>query len=267
MSKKPIKIYTDLTIIKQDVLDLIDIFQSNLQDVEIMIDDQPIFESEQLEQFDATYRATSLLARGYWPEIIGEGVKSQGERRLIELKISRVSAILTNRKKSGQKEDELIKAVSNILLRHCNRTHHSWVFTVILPFFSIGVILQPIARRYYSSFVAQTAFMLGIGICLEVVALFALGIIARFFKVDARIFLFPGMTEIKKTYGRRETIGAVIVALSLFVFMTLSVFFLFSMLHNNFRYNNGYNSGYNSGYEQGVHDANATMTAQAQKKH
>src|SRR5260221_2600655 len=94
MRKRPPKSYSCLTLLKQDIRELVRLFQKNLQDVEIVIDDIRILDIAQLEQVDAAYYATALMARGYYDDVLGQDSSGIGKRRLAERNMCMKSAIL-----------------------------------------------------------------------------------------------------------------------------------------------------------------------------
>src|SRR5260370_33833686 len=94
MRKRPPKSYICLTLLKQDIRELVRLFKKNLQDVEIVIDDIRILDSAQLEQFDAAYQATSLIARAACDEDLGQLPSGRGKRRLREQMMGSRTAIL-----------------------------------------------------------------------------------------------------------------------------------------------------------------------------
>src|SRR5258708_13264962 len=116
MRKRPPKSYICLTLLKQDIRELVRLFQKNLQDVEIVIDDICILDSAQLEQFDIAYQAKSLIARGYYDEVLGQDTSGKGKRRLVELKMIKQSPILLpTLTQVGMREPEEVVHIGKVL--------------------------------------------------------------------------------------------------------------------------------------------------------
>ncbi len=121
-----------LTLYKRDISELIHLFQTHLEQVEITMDGLPIADTTQLDQFDPTYQATSLLARGYrygTPELDGE---LESETRYLELRMSKERAVLRLRgwKASGKAEPEVSRQIKKVLWRCQNRIHQFLQLTV-----------------------------------------------------------------------------------------------------------------------------------------
>jgi hypothetical protein len=95
-TQKQIVRFVDIALFKPDLEELIQLLQNHLQDVEIFIDDQRILESVQLAQFDENYQATSLRARGYWPEMAGENAGEPEKRLQIEVTMNKLLVVLSS---------------------------------------------------------------------------------------------------------------------------------------------------------------------------
>src|SRR5450432_2860706 len=128
MRKKLQQSYTCLTLFKQDIRELVWLFQTHLQNVEIVIDGNRILDIAQLEQFDPAYQAQSLIARGYYHEILEEDTKRQGEPPLVELRMSKVIALLIVWKEAGEAEPAMLADIRKLLLRHLNRVYQFLIF-------------------------------------------------------------------------------------------------------------------------------------------
>ncbi len=230
MSKKPIQVFTNLTIIKPDLIKLIDIFQRNLQDVEITIDDQPLYDDQQLEHFAMTYQASSLLVRGYWSEKIDKNVNSHNDRQVVELKANRRVATLLIWTEDEKEESEVLDAVKNVLLHCQKRRSQSFRFFSFLLLCTSFAPLQEVSRDHNFSFVSQFFFEVGGGLLLAAVALFLWGTTVRFLKLDTGIFLFPGAREALRAWGKREAVGTVIVAFLVQIIIILLVGIVFSLV-------------------------------------
>jgi hypothetical protein len=83
-----------LTLYKQDISELIHLFQTHLEQVEITMDGLPIADTTQLDQCDPTYQAVSLTARGYSRRSDGKEKTNHSERRSLELRMTRRRAVL-----------------------------------------------------------------------------------------------------------------------------------------------------------------------------
>lgn len=266
MSKKQALTYTYVTLFKPEIKELIDIFQTNLQDVVIIIDEQGILESTQLDQFDATYQAKSLLMRGYQSAIAGDSSEGQREQQLVELKMSRSSAVLSSWKEAGAVEPEMLVQVKRLLLSRHNRVHQFLVLFSAMCLFGIFVTLQPLAYYYNFNLIEQVLLEVVGALILVPITIFLYSVVVRFFKLGTRIFLFPGATKGTRIYGRRETIGAVFVALFLIMLMTLAVNLASrAVITTGVIPNLVPGTSYNKGYQQGIQDAQATITARAKR--
>lgn len=228
VSKKQIQAFVDLTLFKQDIAELVQLFQNYLQDVEFTIDDQRIVENTQLEQFEASYQAQSLLARGYWSGITGEDVNGQSERLPIELKMNKAMAVLTSRNIVG--ESEFLGRVRKVLLHH-----HTFV-QQILQIVTIGLFLSPLLsvmsllKYYHISSTLQ--FLSEIGAIILGIPAFVLlfAFIVTRLKLEARIYLFPGKTTTAQVYHRSDMVARLVVALVLLIVFDGFLVILFRLL-------------------------------------
>lgn len=226
MKKAQQQIYTCLTFFEPDIKELIQLFQNNLQDVEIIIDGLHISDITQLEQFDPPYQATSLVARGYSPAMV-EDAKSQEERLLIELKMSNVSAVL-HWNKVGQTDHKLLVQIRTLLLRQLSRVHqYMTVGASILCLFMPISLLESVTNQYQPSSIIS--FLLGIvgSVLLGSVGIFLYAFIIHFLKMKTTVFLLPGAIRVTRMYGQREAVSRLIIALVLLVVFEGS--FLFAL--------------------------------------
>jgi hypothetical protein len=221
-TQKQIVRFVDITLFKPDLEELIQLLQNHLQDVEIFIDDQRILESVQLAQFDENYQATSLRARGYWPETTGENAEEPEKRLLIELTINKFLGVLSSWKTLAK--SAFIVQINKLLI------HRTTFFQQILQFVVIGLFVGPIytittplfSRLQYWQFISfphKVQIFIGLlaGI-LAVPALIALFVVTiTRLKVETRNFLFPGKTRITHTHHRFNMVGRLLVVLVLFV--------------------------------------------------
>jgi len=225
-------IFIGLILLKQDIRELIQVFQTNLENVEIVIDDLNILDSSQLEQFDAAYQAKFLLARGYSHEALGEDTKNQGEYRFIELRASKEGATLLLRGWDNVRkaEPEVSMQIRRVLLHRQNHFQRFTLLCVTFSFFYLFLPLQLIAEQHHLSFITQLFFEIGGGILLGAAAFFLFLTIVRLLRLETRIFLFPGAMETTRAYGRREAIGTTAVALILLVFISVILVVAFRLL-------------------------------------
>lgn len=230
--KQQTAVFTCLTLLKQDISELVHLFHNYLQDVEIMIDDLRILDDTQLEQFDAAYQAKSFVARGYGKGDTREDSSVRHERPFVELKMSRVVASLQLRgwDTAGKADPEVSAQMKKLLLRCQNRVHQFVIMCAIFMLFSLFLAFQPIAKQHSLDFVSQLFLELGGGLVLDVVAFCLFSVFVRLLKLERRIFLFPGMTKATRVYGRREMIGTVVLALTLYVLLIVIVTIAFRFL-------------------------------------
>jgi hypothetical protein len=217
MVKRQKQIYNFLTLFKQDIRELVQLFQNNLHDVEVVVDDLHIFDITQLDQFDQAYQAKSLLARGYSSELVEEDPKLQGERLLIELKINNVSATLLGWKEDGRAEPDILMQIRTVLLRRQNHVHEFIVTVGNWMLLYLFLSLLPPLQQHHVNFILQIFLIVGSGILLALVAFFLFAFIIRRLKIETLVFLLPGATSSTKVYGRREAVGRLFVDLILLI--------------------------------------------------
>ncbi len=228
MRKRPPKSYICLTLLKQDIRELVRLFQKNLQDVEIVIDDIRILDSAQLEQFDAAYQATSLIARGYYDEVLGQDTSGIGKRRLVELKMSKKSAILLpGWNEVGNREPEVVAQIGKVLLR-CQNRIQQWLIGSVY-FFSLFLLI-PLLQEHHVAFIAQLLLTVVGSLLMAPVFLFLLSGILRLLQMDTYVFMLPGAVKATQVYGERETRGTLVVALVLLMVVEVSLIIAFRLL-------------------------------------
>jgi hypothetical protein len=231
MRKKLQQSYTCLTLFKQDIRELVLLFQTHLQNVEIVIDSNRILDIAQLEQFDPAYQVQSLIARGYYHETLKEHAKCQGEPPLIELRMSKVVALLIVWKEAGEAEPEMLADIRELLLRHLNRFHQLLIFCASFSTLLSGISpLQSVAHQHHLDFLAQLLLEAGGGTLLGLATFFLFIAIVHLLKLDTRVFLFPGMTKATQIYGRRDVIGTIVVVLIFLVLVEIIVTLAFRIL-------------------------------------
>lgn len=227
-SKQQIQAFVDLTLFKQDIEELVQLFQNHLQDVEIVIDDRRIFESTQIEEFEDSYQAQSLLARGYWSGITGEHAGGQGERLLIELRISKVMAVLTSWNTIGK--SEFLGRLRKVLLRR-----HTFVPQMV-QMVTIGLFLSPLLsivsllEHQYIRSILQLLIEIGAGILAVPAFVLLFAFLVTRLKLERRIFLFPGKTTTDQVYHRFAIVARLVVALVLLIVLDGFLILLFHWL-------------------------------------
>ncbi len=225
MRKRPPKSYICLTLLKQDIRELVRLFQKNLQDVEIVIDDIRILDSAQLEQFDAAYQATSLIARGYYDEVLGQDTSGIGKRRLVELKMSKKSAILLpGWNEVGNREPEVVAQIGKGLLR-CQNRIQQWLigFVYFFSLFLLIPLLPSLLQEHHVAFIAQLLLTVVGSLLMAPVFVFLLS-------MDTYVFMLPGAVKATQVYGERETRSTLVVALVLYTVVTVSLLIAFRLL-------------------------------------
>ena len=215
MSKKIQKSVLCLTLYKQDIRAIAQLFQENLQDAEITID------NGQIEDFDENYRAKSLVAQGY--EILGESASGESVRQLVALKISQRSAVLLASSQSDKKMYGVAKNIEEVLLRCQNRAHQYLVGSAYLSACFVPISLEVPLQQHHLPFVIQLLFIAGSALFLVPVFLFLLFTIVRSLKLDRYIFLLPGTVNPTQKYGNREAVGTAIIALVLAFIFSVSL--------------------------------------------
>ena len=232
MRKRPPKSYSCLTLLKQDIRELVRLFQKNLQDVEIVIDDIRILDSAQLEQFDAAYQAKSLLARGYCGEVLGRDTSGKGKRRLVELKMSKKSAtLLPNWNEVGNREPEAVVEIGKVLLR-CQNRFQQWLigFVYFSSLFLLIPLLPSLLQEHHVAFIAQLLLTVVGSLLMTPAFLFLLSVILRLLQMDTYVFMLLGAVKATQVYGERETRSTLVVALVLFMVVEVSLIIAFSLL-------------------------------------
>jgi hypothetical protein len=232
MRKRPqISGFVCLTLFKQDIRELVQLFQNNLQDVEIILDDLLILDSSQLDQFDVAYQAKSLIARGYSPEGIRDDTKSQDERQFIELKKSEHGITLLLRwNKVGKAEPEVSVQTRKLLLRCQNRVHQFMVGVGGWVLLSLPLSLMPTFQLHHVDYILQILLLIGPGVLLMLAAFFLFTLIVRRLHMETLVFLLPGAMRATHVYGRREAVGRLVIALVLLMIFDGSLAAAFRLL-------------------------------------
>jgi hypothetical protein len=215
-SKKFRQRYICLTLLKPDIRELIVLFKAYLQDVEIIIDGFHLSHIAQLEQYDPGYRVQLMVLRGYYCESNEVRGAYEETRRLVELKISRKSAVLIGWQEAGKKDPYIIVLIKRLLSRCQNHTYCSRVKAASMSF-SFGWIYFSLAEEHLGAYKQSIEFL--VALCLIVLLVFTLP--AWLLKLDESVFLFPGLATTTKTYGRREMIGIVVVTVVVHVMLLM----------------------------------------------
>ena len=217
---KEIQVYafSCFTLLRQDIDELIQLFQIYLQDSEIIIDDLHILKNTQLEQFDATYQAQSLIARGYYHEPAKGGTKDLTKGRLIELKISKQGArVWFHWGKSERAEPEVSVRIKQILSRGQNGVQQFLQIVVAYMFWFMPLSLLSVFQHYSVNDIPQILLTIVLSFLFVVLACLSFIFIIRFLHIEPLIFMLPGVTQTTRVYGMREAIGKLIVALVLII--------------------------------------------------
>ncbi|MGH2612874.1 MAG: hypothetical protein ACRDFB_07470 [Rhabdochlamydiaceae bacterium] len=218
-----------LTLIQQVMRELVQVFQTDLEDVEIVIDGCRVLDSAQFEQFATVYQATSLVARGYSREMGEKNTRDQSERPFVELKMGKAGAtLLLHGWHDAEKTDPTVSVhIRKVLLRCQNRVHQWLIFYTSLALFCLFLPFQLVAEQHHLDFAAQLLFEVGGGISLGAATFVLFAAIVRLLKLETRVFLFPGARESTRTHGNREVIGTMLVALILLMLVTATLFTAF----------------------------------------
>jgi len=214
-------------LFKQDIIELIQIFQNNLQDVEIIIDDIYIVDGRELEQFDTVYQARSLTARGSYHE----DTKPWSERQFIELKMNREGAtLLLDRNNPEKIELDVSTQISKVLLRCQNHIQRFLQMVIFYIFICLPISLLPIFQQHHVNYVLELFFVVTLGFLLVLTAFFLFIFIVRLLHIETTVFLFPGAVRVAQTYGLREAMGRLVVALLLFIAFDAILLIIFRIL-------------------------------------
>jgi hypothetical protein len=215
-SKKQTELFVDLTLFQQDIEELMHLFQHHLQNVEIMIDDRRIIESAQLEQFEASYQAQSLLARGYWSGTTEEHASDQSEHLLIELRMSNIMAVLTSWNAVGT--SEFLGRLRKVLLRRHTFVQHTLQAMTVFLFLGPPLTVVSLLEHQYIRSTLQLLIEIGAGILAvpDFVLLFTF-IVTRL-KLQTRIFLFPGKTTTNVSHRSGMVVRLMIALVLLMAF-------------------------------------------------
>ena len=220
-TQKQIMRFVDITLFKPDLEELIQLLQNHLQDVEIFIDDQRILESVQLAQFDENYQATSLRARGYWPETARENAEEPEKRLLIELAMDNLLVLLSSWK--TLEKSAFIVQLKKLLVRRTTFFQQTLQFVVLWLFVAplYSIVMQLFSRLQYWQFISfPHVVQIFIDLLAGILAVPALGVLFAVtiirLKVETRNFLFPGKTRITRAHHRFNMIGRLLVMLVLF---------------------------------------------------
>lgn len=227
MRKNLQRSYTCLTLFKPDINELILLFHTHLQEVEIVIDNQPLLDSAQLDQLGPAYQAHSLLARGQSHQ---QREASHNDPLRVELRMSKPIARLTVWKEESEAEPEMVAEVRRVLLRHLHRWQQ---YCIVVSFFLTlytAFSLLAVAQSHHLTLLASLLLTAGGGLPLGLTTFSLLMVCAHWLKLDTRVFLFPGATETTRIYGTREAIRTLLVALLLVVLVTIIIVFVFRLL-------------------------------------
>ena len=229
MNTKQRKLYTDLALFQQDIAELVHLFQNNLQDVEIAIDDRHIAESTQLEQFDTAYQAKSLLMRGYWPDTTGVGSEALNKYQGVELKINKSVATISSQ--NIAKDTELQIQLKKVLLRRQLRIQRVIQYITYWLLFVPSLTLVSLPQLPQSNFILQLLLATGVGLVLIPTLFFVCGMIMMWLKWETRILLFPGRMEITPVYNWSRIVGRMGIALGVVMVCEVGIILTFLALY------------------------------------
>ncbi len=217
--------YICLTLFKQDISELIQLFQNNLQDVEIVIDDLRILDITQLEQFDSAYQTKSLLVQGYDYEMVEDSVKRQNMRPSIELRMGKAQTVLIVRKEAGQAGPKVLNQIRKFLSRRQNHIHQLMVSGGRGLFAYLFLSILPALLRHNVNPLTIALLIFVSSVFLLFAANFLYAFIVNRLKMETLIFLLPGGTKTDQVYGRREAVGRLIIALTVSIVFTIILVF------------------------------------------
>lgn len=210
--------FVDLTLLKADFEELFQLLQNHLQDVEIFIDDQRIFENTQLRQFTEDYQAKILLVRGYWSENIKEHSEEQETRLLVELAVTKLLAVLLSWK-SLEKSEFIIK-LKKLLLRRVTKAQNFVQGALLIALLSPGFTITTIIFHHpFDSIPHILQVILDCIVCILSIPVFFLVFmrLLTWLKLDTRNLLFPGKAVGTRTYQRTASIVRILIALVLMI--------------------------------------------------
>lgn len=234
MSKRPrTYTYVCMTFLKRDIEELIYLFQMHLEDVEILIDSSIILSTSQLDQFDPTYQAVSLTARGYSRRSDGKEHTNHSERlSSIELRMNRLRAVLQLHGWCNHSlaEPEVSTQIKKVLLRCQNRLHHVLQVIAIYLLLFTPFSLQPTFQEHHVDPLLQIFFIFGFALLLIPAIFFFFVFLIKLFHLERQIFLFPGALRTTHIYGGREAVGRLIAALSVAIICDLLIIIILRLL-------------------------------------
>jgi len=220
-----------LTLFKEDVSELLQIFQTHLEDVELTIDSLPIRDLAQLNQFDATYQAASLFLHGYHYNIAKTNIGDQNQRQLVELRMNKAGAVLQLRNWDDKAEPEVSTQVRNVLIRCQNRIYSFLQLMTVFLFVGFPIsLLTLLIEQHHIDFSLRLIVLIGPGFLLMTIAYFLFILFSSLLQLNTQIFLFPGVARIARVYGRGEAVGRLVVATVLIVALQTGLFIAFHLL-------------------------------------
>jgi hypothetical protein len=173
-----------------------------------------------------------LIARGYCDEVLGQDTSGKGKRRLVELKMSKKSAILLpSWTEVGKREPEVVVQIGKLLLR-CQNRFHQWLIgsAYFSSLFGLIPLLPSILQKHHVDFIAQLLLTVVGSLLMAPVFLFLLSVILRLLQMDTYVFMLPGAVKATQVYGERETRSTLVVALVLLMVFAVSLIIAFSLL-------------------------------------
>ncbi len=221
-----------LTLYKRDISELIHLFQTHLEQVEITMDGLPIADTTQLDQFDPTYQAVSLTARGHSRRADGKENTDHNERLSVELRINKLRAVLQIHgwRNRSMAEPEVSTRIRKVLLRCQNRVQHLLQVIAIYLILFTPFSVQPTLQEHRVAPLLQIFLIFGCTLLLVPPTFFFFNFIVKLFHLEKQIFLFPGALRTTHVYGGREAVGRLITALCITIIFDLIIIILLRLL-------------------------------------
>lgn len=226
MKSKPEQSFRCLTLYKQDIITLANMFHYYFQRVEIFIDDIPILYPSQLDACTPDYKAKLLVLRGYHLEWTGEGEQRHTQFRLVEVRATKQWVTLVGWKANEKHLPEAAVELKNFFVNRQNDTQNGLLILVFWgTYMGWGMgLFNEINHNLSWWLIPFTSLAL---VLFGFFALFLLVVILRYFQLDTYVFLLPGAVQTERTYGTREVNGTLLVGIVQFfvliVFTTIAI--------------------------------------------
>lgn len=203
-----------VTLFREDVQELMHIFAANCQYVEVFIDGQVIVAPSQLEAFPPEYRASSLLMRGYYPQLTERGT----ELRLIQLRMGRMITKLIGHRwnESALNAPPIMREIRTVL----DRNQRSLQNTMLSLTFKLMLCLFPYAFMGASNFLnGSVTFIVIILFSIWIAAFGMLNLysfhgLLHLVRANRYIYLLPGTMRTNRSYGWQEVGATLLLAIA-----------------------------------------------------